>query len=95
MWVIDGAGYLLMGLATLFAAGAFANDPAQRWLRRFLIANGLIDPVILAVYVWPWLLPVGGLWLITAPGSMWLLAKYFSRASAQTAHPSARARASG
>lgn len=77
MWVIDGAGYLLMGLATLFAAGAFAGDHAQRWLRRLLIANGLIDPVILAVYVLPWLLPLGGLWLITAPGSLWLLARYF------------------
>jgi hypothetical protein len=80
VWVIDGAGYLLMGLATLFAAGAFAADPSRKWLRRFLIANGLIDPVILAVYVFPWLLPVGGLWLVTAPGSMWLLARYFGRA---------------
>lgn len=77
MWVIDGAGYVLMGLATLFAAGAFAGDHSQRWLRRLLIANGLIDPVIIAVYVLPWLLPVGGLWIITAPGSLWLLAKYF------------------
>jgi hypothetical protein len=77
MWVIDGAGYLLMGLATLFAAGAFRDDPSRKWLRRFLIANGLIDPVILAVYIFPWLLPAGGLWVITAPGSMWLLARHF------------------
>jgi hypothetical protein len=77
MWVIDGAGYLLMGLATLFAAGAFAADPSRQWLRGFLIANGLIDPIILAVYAFPWLLPAGGLWLVTAPGSMWLLARYF------------------
>jgi hypothetical protein len=77
MWVIDGAGYILMGFATIFAAGAFTEDPKHRWLRRFLIANGLIDPVILAVYAFPWLLPVGGLWIITAPGSMWLLARYF------------------
>jgi choline-glycine betaine transporter len=75
--VIDGAGYLLMGLATLFAAGAFRDDPSRKWLRRFLIANGLIDPVILAVYIFPWLLPAGGLWVITAPGSMWLLARHF------------------
>ncbi|HXC59812.1 MAG TPA: hypothetical protein VN645_10885 [Steroidobacteraceae bacterium] len=77
MWVIDGAGYVLMGLATLFAAGTFAGNHSQRWLRRFLIANGLIDPIIIAVYVWPWLLPAGGLWIITAPGSLWLLARYF------------------
>lgn len=80
MWVIDGAGYLLMGLATLFAAGAFAADPSRKWLRRFLIANGLIDPVLLAVYAFPRLLPLGGLWLVTAPGSMWLLARHFGRA---------------
>jgi hypothetical protein len=79
MWVIDGAGYILMGLATLFAAGAFTADSKHRWLRRFLIANGLIDPVILAVYMFPWLLPAGGLWIITAPGSLWLLARYFRR----------------
>lgn len=77
VWVIDGAGYILMGLATLFAAGALAGDPSHRWLRRLLIANGLIDPVIIAVYIFPWLLPAGGLWIITAPGSMWLLARYF------------------
>jgi hypothetical protein len=77
MWVIDGAGYLLMGLATLFAAGALAGNPSQRWLRRLLIANGLIDPVILAVYFQPALLPLGGLWLITAPGALLLLARYF------------------
>lgn len=26
IWVIDGAGYILMGLSTLFAASAFAGD---------------------------------------------------------------------
>lgn len=77
IWVIDGAGYLLMGLSTLFAAGALRDQPAQRWLRRLMMANGLIDPVILAVYFFPSLLPLGGLWIVTAPGSLWLLARYF------------------
>jgi hypothetical protein len=79
MWVIDGAGYVLMGLATLFAAGALAGDDANRWLRRFLIANGLLDPIIIAIYVFPWLLLAGSLWIVTAPGSMLLLAMYFRR----------------
>jgi len=48
MWVIDGAGYLLMGLSTLFAAGAFADTDSHRWLRRFLIANGLCNPLVFA-----------------------------------------------
>ena len=77
MWVIDGAGYILMGLATLFAAGTFMGNPAQRGLKWFLFANGLIDPLIVAVYIYPSLLPFGSLWLITAPGSLLLLARYF------------------
>lgn len=90
VWVIDGAGYLLMGFATLFAAGALADMPAQRWLRRFLVANGLINPVIVAVYVEPALLPVGGLWIITAPGSMWLLARFFRGACAASGQAALR-----
>lgn len=77
MWVIDGAGYILMGLATLCAATVFREHPSRRWLRRFMLANGLIDPLIVAVYMFPWLLPAGGLWLVTFPGSMWLLAAHF------------------
>jgi hypothetical protein len=79
MWVIDGAGYILMGLATLFAAGAFVGDKSQKWLRRFLIANGLVDPIIIAVYIFPALLPLGSLWIITLPGSMLFLAAYFRK----------------
>jgi hypothetical protein len=79
MWVIDGAGYILMGLATLFAAGAFRGDTTQKWLRRFLIANGLLDPIIVAIYIFPSLLLIGSLWIITAPGSMLLLANFFRK----------------
>ena len=82
MWVIDGAGYVSMGLATLFAAFSLAGDPSSRWLRRFLLANGLLDPVIIAIYAFPSLLLVGSLWLVTAPGSMLLLAMYFRRTPA-------------
>jgi hypothetical protein len=79
IWVIDGAGYILMGLATLFAAVALSGDRSSRWLRRFLLANGLLDSVILAIYVFPSLLLLGSVWLVTAPGSMLLLAAYFHR----------------
>jgi hypothetical protein len=79
MWVVDGAGYVLMGLATLFAALALGGDPSSRWLRRFLLANALLDPVIIAIYAFPSLLLVGSLWLVTAPGSMLLLAIYFRK----------------
>jgi len=83
MWVIDGAGYLLMGLSTLFAAGAFMGNPVQRLLKWFLIANGLIDPIIIAVYINPNLLLLGSLWIITAPGSLLLLARYFRNLNAK------------
>lgn len=87
MWVVDGAGYLSMGLATLLAAGALAGDDSARWLRRFLIANGLLDPLIFAIYVLPSLLVAGSLWLVTAPGSMLLLAAYFRRQRANGLGP--------
>lgn len=82
MWAVDGAGYVAMGLATLFAACALPGDPSSRWLRRFLLANGLLDPLIIAIYAFPSLLLVGALWLVTAPGSMLLLAMYFRRGRA-------------
>ncbi|HWL62649.1 MAG TPA: hypothetical protein VNQ32_07620 [Steroidobacteraceae bacterium] len=82
IWVIDGVGYILMGLSTLLAAGAFAGDTSRRWLRRFLIANGLIDPIIIAIYMFPWLLPFGALWIVTATGSLWLLMRFFRQAEA-------------
>lgn len=83
MWVVDGAGYILMGLSTLFAAGAFWHDHAQRWLKWFLLANGLLDPLIVAIYIVPGLLPFGSLWIITAPGSLILLTRYFKNLEAR------------
>lgn len=84
VWIIDGAGYILMGLATLFAAQAFP-ERSSVWLRRLLIANGLLDPVIIAIYIYPSLLLVGSLWIVTAPGSMLLLARYFRAARREAA----------
>ncbi len=83
IWVIDGAGYVLMGPRDTVRRRRLRGRPPARWLRRLLIANGLIDPLIIAVYVWPWLLPLGGLWIITAPGSLWLLARYFRHSAGQ------------
>ena len=80
VWVVDGAGYILMGLATLFAAGALTDNHTDRWLRRFLIANALLDPLIIAIYIYPSLLYFGSLWILTAPGSLLLLVRYFKNA---------------
>lgn len=78
-WDIDALGYICMGLST-FSLG-LAISPEWKWLRRFLFANGLIVPVISFVYFYPHfstsILLVGLPWVITAPGSLLLLAVYF------------------
>ena len=80
-WVIDGLGYVSMGVASLFAGLALAPRGPGVWARRLLLANGLITPVIAFVYLYPHfstgLLLLGSPWLITAPGSMAALAVYF------------------
>lgn len=78
-WDIDALGYICMGISTLALAFAFTRK--SRWLRRFLVANGLLVPVISFVYFYPdfsiMLLLVGLPWIITAPGSLLLLTLFF------------------
>lgn len=80
-WTLDALGYICMSLSTLFAAFVFKKDKAQKWLRRFLIANGLVIPLIGFAYFYPhfsnWVLFIGAPWLFTAPGSVLLLAIFF------------------
>ena len=76
--MLDLLGYTLMSLATLFAAPAFAAAGRERWPRWWLLANGLLAPFLLAQLVWPSLIYVGALWLITFPASMYALALRFT-----------------
>lgn len=80
-WTLDALGYICMSLSTLFAAFVFKKDGAQKWLRRFLMANGLVIPLIGFAYFYPhfstWVLFIGAPWLVTAPGSVLLLAIFF------------------
>lgn len=82
-WDIDALGYIFMGLATLFAVPVFAKKGLELWVRRFFLANALITPVIALVYFYPTfsitLLLLGSPWMITASGSMLLLALYFKQ----------------
>jgi hypothetical protein len=82
-WTIDALGYISMGVCTFLAAFALRKDPKDLWLRRFLLANGLVVPLICIDYFYPHfstaLLFVGAPWLITAPGSMLLLALFFKK----------------
>ena len=81
LWTFDALGYIALGLATLFAVPLFAKQGLQKWLRWFFLANGLITPVIAFVYFYPdfstTLLLLGLPWIVTAPGSMLLLALFF------------------
>ena len=84
-WDVDALGYICMGLATLFAVPVFAQQGLQRWVKWFFLANGLITPLFAVVYFYPnfsyTLLLLGLPWLITAPGSIILLALFFKASS--------------
>jgi hypothetical protein len=90
-WDMDALGYIFLGFSTLFASFAFEKTGKDKWLKWFLIANALITPVIGLVYFYPEfsirLLLLGSPWIITAPGSMLLLALYFSRSVAAIKDP--------
>jgi hypothetical protein len=80
-WTIDALGYICMGISILFAGFTFNKGNPRFRLRWFLLANGLMVPVISFVYFYPHFSPglllVASPWLITAPGSMILLARFF------------------
>ena len=67
-----------MGLACLLAVPAVNSVGFERWVRRSLIANALVTPLISIVYFYPTfstkLLFLGLPWAITAPLFMLMLA---------------------
>jgi len=77
-WNFDAIGYISMGLATLMAIPALGDTGFERWVRRSLLAHGLVTPLIAFVYFYPafseTLLLLGLPWAITAPLFMALLA---------------------
>jgi hypothetical protein len=82
-WDVDALGYIFLGLATLLAVPAFERKGLELWTRRFFLANALITPVIMLVYFYPrfsyTLLLLASPWMITASGSMLLLALFFKK----------------
>jgi hypothetical protein len=77
-WDYDAVGYVAMGLACLLAVPAVNSVGFERWVRRSLIANALVTPLISIVYFYPTfssrLLFLGLPWAITAPLFMLMLA---------------------
>ena len=82
-WDYDAVGYVAMGLACLFAVPAVDGVGFERWVRRSLIANALVTPLIGIVYFYPTfstsLLFLGFPWAITAPLFMLMLALMLRR----------------
>ena len=77
-WDYDAVGYVAMGIACLLAVPAVNGVGFERWVRRSLIANTLVTPLISIVYFYPTfssrLLFLGFPWAITAPLFMLMLA---------------------
>jgi hypothetical protein len=82
-WDYDAVGYVAMGLACLLAVPAVNSVGFERWVRRSLIANALMTPLIGIVYFYPTfstkLLFLGFPWAITAPLFMLMLALMLRR----------------
>jgi hypothetical protein len=82
-WDFDALGYIFMGLATLAAVPVFEKQGFQKWVRRAMLANALMTPLIGVVYFSPEysynLLLLGLPWAVTAPLSMLLLALHFKK----------------
>ena len=73
---LDLLGYTLMSVSTLLAAPVFRG---HRWTQRWLVANGLLAPFLIGQLVWPALILVGALWLVTFPVAMAFAAVVFAR----------------
>lgn len=84
-WDFDAAGYIFMGIATLFAASVFIRQGFQKWVRYSLVAHAAVTPLIAFVYFYPnfsnTLLLLATPWAITAPLFMLLLAIFFKKSS--------------
>ena len=82
-WNVDALGYIFLGLSTLFASFSFTNQGFDRWVKWFFLANALVTPLIGFVYFYPTfsyaILLIGTPWIITASGSMLVLALFFKR----------------
>jgi len=72
MFALDVLGYGFMSLSTLFAAPVFKGK-----LGWFLFANGVLAPIVPLEMIFPHLLFVAALWILTFPASTILIAKKF------------------
>ena len=85
MFVIDILGYAFMSLSTLVAALVFDRLGLECWIRRALLVNGLLAPVIALQAFYPVLFFVAAIWVISFPAATMLLAAWFRRATTVSA----------
>ncbi|CAN5357166.1 hypothetical protein BH09BAC6_BH09BAC6_03660 [soil metagenome] len=79
LMAIDCLGYFFMSLSTFFAAYAFPR--VHKWLYRGLLWNGLLIPVLILAFFFPWFYYIGALWMITFPLAMINAARLFHNVS--------------
>jgi hypothetical protein len=80
LFAVNGLAYGFMSMAALFAAQVFAPEGAEEArVRRAMLAHGVIGPFIVGAVVWPPLVCIGALWIVTFPAMGMLLAVMFRR----------------
>jgi hypothetical protein len=85
LFAVNGLAYGFMSMAALFAAQVFdLKGKEECRVRRAMMAHGVIGPFIVGAVVWPPLVCIGALWIVTFPVMGILLAVTFRRAKAKS-----------
>lgn len=81
LYAVDILGYGLMSVSTLLAALALRRDGAEGRARLWLLANGLLFPLITLQMYWRPLIWPAAFWALTFPAAMFFLAALFRSAT--------------
>ena len=77
LMAVDCLGYFFMSLSMLFAAFAFRHDESGKWLYRSFLWTGLLLPVLILAFFFPFYYYLGALWIILFPLAMINAARIF------------------
>jgi hypothetical protein len=77
LMAVDCLGYFFMSMSMLFAAFAFRHDESKKWLYRGLSWTGLLLPILILAFFFPFYYYLGGLWMILFPLAMINAARLF------------------
>ena len=79
---IEGVGYTFMGLSFIFQSFCFSGNVLGKWIRSLLLVNGIATVIAVVVTVIGFVLGAWislGIWGITFPIIMILIAVYFQK----------------